>query len=64
MHNSPALRIQAHLLVAPANAKSLTGKSACQPQRIADRNPLIVSPKNSVFGGAYTMRLVRTPFGF
>jgi len=32
------LRSQAHLQVAPANAKTKTCKRACLPQRTADRN--------------------------
>jgi len=33
----PTLRSQAHLQVAPANAKTKTCKRACLPQRTADR---------------------------
>jgi hypothetical protein len=33
----PTLRSQAHLQVAPANAKSKTCKRACLPKRTADR---------------------------
>jgi len=33
----PSLRSQAHLQVAPANAKTKTCKRACLPQRTADR---------------------------
>ena len=33
----PTLRSQAHLQVAPANAKTQTCKRACLPQRTADR---------------------------
>jgi len=35
--NKPTLRSQAHLQVAPANAKTKTCKRACLPQRTADR---------------------------
>jgi len=33
----PTLRSQAHLQVAPANAKTQTCKRACLPKRTADR---------------------------